>query len=152
MFSQKKKKKERKNEHKYIFLCLHHLYTEGRNSRVVAGKWSYFPNTQDDKCHLQSPRARVGHLTSDKGTSPVFPEIKLCVSVGSSEQSGPAPAREECAMFGFILRTACEAPTARGKERSSTFWFFPIDRNGTFLPTPTSDVVGSASPITGRQQ
>ena len=57
MFSQKKKK-ERKNEHKYIFLRLHHLYTEGRNSRAVAGKWSYFPNTQDDKCHLQSPRAK----------------------------------------------------------------------------------------------
>ena len=57
MFFQKKKK-ERKNEHKYIFLRLHHLYTEGKNSRAVAGKWDCFPNIQDDKCHLQSPRAK----------------------------------------------------------------------------------------------
>lgn len=132
MFSQKKK--ERKNEHKYIFLCLHHLYTEGRNSRAVAGKWSYFPTPKMTSAISKAPGPRVSHPTPDKGPSPVFQEIKLCMSVGSSEQSGPAPAREECAMFGFILRTACEAPTARGKERSSTFWFFPIDRNGTFLP------------------
>lgn len=49
MFFQEKGKEK---EHKYIFLCLHHLYTEGRNGGVVTGKQGCFPNTRDDKCHL----------------------------------------------------------------------------------------------------
>lgn len=58
MFFQKKKGWGEGKEHKYIFLCLHHLYTEGRNGRGVAGKGGCLPNPRHDKCRLQSPRAK----------------------------------------------------------------------------------------------
>lgn len=51
----------------------------------------------------------------------------------------------------FYPESSIWGPHSKGQKRGSTFWFSPIDRNGTFLPTPMSDV-GSASPITGRQQ
>lgn len=152
MFSQKKKKRKGKTStNTYFYVCITCIQKEG-----TAEQWlesgATFQTPKMTSAISKAPGPRVSHLTPDKGPSLVFQEIKLCMSVGSSEQLGPAPAREECAMFGFILRTAYGAPTARGKERGPTFWFFPIDRNGTFLPTPMSDVVGSASPITGRQQ
>lgn len=49
----------------------------------------------------------------------------MCTSVGCPEWVGPAPAREECVLFGLILGKAYGAPIARGREELHRF-VFPI--------------------------
>lgn len=73
--SLKKNGGERKNEHKYIFLCLHHLYTEGRTAERWLESEATFQTPKMTSAISKAPGPRVSPLTPDRGPFLVFQEI-----------------------------------------------------------------------------
>lgn len=47
----------------------------------------------------------------------------MCTSVGCPQRAGPAPAREECGLFGLILGRVHGAPAVRVRKGLSTVVF-----------------------------
>lgn len=64
----------------------------------------------------------------------------MCISVGCPERVGPAPAREECVLFGLILGTAHGAPQQRVKRGAPQVCFSKL--TGKALLCPASVLEG----------
>lgn len=65
----------------------------------------------------------------------------MCTSVGSPQRAGPAPAREECGLFGLILGRVHGAPAVRVREGLSTV-VFPSQKERLLSARNVSETIG----------
>lgn len=65
----------------------------------------------------------------------------MCTSVGSPQRAGPAPAREECGLFGLILGRVHGAPAVRVREGLSTV-VFPSQKERLWSARNVSETIG----------
>lgn len=77
----------------------------------------------------------------------------MCISVGCPERVGPAPAREECVLFGLILGTAHGAPQQRVKRGAPQVCFYKLTGKALLCPASVSEGGGlPPSPRAGGEQ
>lgn len=65
----------------------------------------------------------------------------MCTSVGCPQRAGPAPAREECGLFGLILGRVHGAPAVRVREGLSTV-VFPSQKERLLSARHVSETLG----------
>lgn len=72
----------------------------------------------------------------------------MCTSVGCPQRAGPAPAREECRLFGLILGRVHGAPAVRVREGLSTV-VFPSQKERLLSARHVLETIG-VPPLTQR--
>lgn len=65
----------------------------------------------------------------------------MCTSVGCPQRAGPAPAREECGLFGLILGRVHGAPAVRVREGLSKV-VFPSQEERLLSARHVSETLG----------